>query len=152
MSGRHLVGLCAFTLALGVPISACVLEPEEVQAPVEGPGAEVAAPQPGTSCQTDSDCFHTGCSGQICASAPVFTTCQFTCEFGCLQQADCICLNNKCRFDRDPELISCLDACQPPVIGSPCGANVCGPSEFCCNPSCGICAPIGGACIQIACN
>lgn len=35
--------------------------------------------------------------------------------------------------------------------GEPCGGNVCGPEEYCCNPSCGICAPLGGACIQVAC-
>lgn len=33
-----------------------------------------------------------------------------------------------------------------------CGRNVCGPNQYCCNASCGICAPRGGACIQIACE
>ena len=33
-----------------------------------------------------------------------------------------------------------------------CGPSVCGPGEFCCNESCGICAPIGGTCIQIFCG
>jgi len=33
----------------------------------------------------------------------------------------------------------------------PCGQGMCDAGEFCCNPSCGICAPIGGACIEIAC-
>jgi hypothetical protein len=36
--------------------------------------------------------------------------------------------------------------------GTPCGGSVCGAGEFCCNASCGICAPLGGACIQIACG
>ncbi len=35
--------------------------------------------------------------------------------------------------------------------GEACGSNVCSATEFCCNPSCGICAPHGGACIEIAC-
>jgi hypothetical protein len=34
----------------------------------------------------------------------------------------------------------------------PCGDNTCGAGEYCCNASCGICAPEGGACIQIACE
>jgi hypothetical protein len=34
----------------------------------------------------------------------------------------------------------------------PCGKNVCGAGFYCCNASCGICAPEGGACIQIACT
>jgi hypothetical protein len=33
-----------------------------------------------------------------------------------------------------------------------CGDVVCGPGEFCCNESCSICAPDGGACIQIQCG
>lgn len=32
-----------------------------------------------------------------------------------------------------------------------CGTKTCGAGEYCCNASCGICAPLGGACIQIAC-
>ncbi len=33
-----------------------------------------------------------------------------------------------------------------------CGDAFCGEGFYCCNSSCGICAPEGGACIQIACN
>jgi hypothetical protein len=33
----------------------------------------------------------------------------------------------------------------------PCGTKVCAPGQYCCNASCGLCAPIGAACIQIAC-
>jgi hypothetical protein len=35
--------------------------------------------------------------------------------------------------------------------GEACGSRTCGAGEYCCNASCGICAPAGGACIQIAC-
>ena len=35
--------------------------------------------------------------------------------------------------------------------GEPCNGVVCSAGEFCCNYSCSICAPIGGACIQVAC-
>ena len=34
----------------------------------------------------------------------------------------------------------------------PCGSNKCGAGQYCCNASCGICAPMGAACIQIACE
>ncbi|CAN0579482.1 unnamed protein product, partial [Laminaria digitata] len=27
----------------------------------------------------------------------------------------------------------------------------CGAGQYCCNPSCGICAPVGGSCTQQAC-
>jgi len=33
-----------------------------------------------------------------------------------------------------------------------CGTNVCDDSHFCCNRSCGVCAPIGGACTQQFCG
>ncbi len=42
---------------------------------------------------------------------------------------------------------------RPPTAGpTRCGDSVCGPGTFCCNESCGICAPLGGACIQIVCE
>lgn len=36
--------------------------------------------------------------------------------------------------------------------GEPCGESRCLAEQFCCNPSCGICAPAGGACIQMICD
>lgn len=37
------------------------------------------------------------------------------------------------------------------LLARPCGANTCGPGTFCCNRSCGICAPLGGFCTQQVC-
>jgi hypothetical protein len=43
-------------------------------------------------------------------------------------------------------------ACVPDAIGGgSCGGNTCGKGQYCCNASCGTCAPIGAACTQIAC-
>lgn len=39
-----------------------------------------------------------------------------------------------------------------PMAGQPCNQTTCTPQEFCCNFSCSICAPRGGACIQIICD
>lgn len=39
-----------------------------------------------------------------------------------------------------------------PDKGPKCGTKTCGAHEYCCNSSCGICAPLGSACIQIACT
>ena len=36
--------------------------------------------------------------------------------------------------------------------GALCGTKHCGAGQYCCNSSCGICAPVGSACIQIACS
>lgn len=38
------------------------------------------------------------------------------------------------------------------ACGEPCGTAVCGEGAYCCNASCSICAPEGGACIQIVCQ
>lgn len=37
-------------------------------------------------------------------------------------------------------------------IGVRCGGAICGPGTYCCNASCGICAPKGGACTQQVCE
>jgi hypothetical protein len=36
--------------------------------------------------------------------------------------------------------------------GNPCGPSRCGVGEFCCNESCGLCAPRGGICLQRQCG
>lgn len=39
-----------------------------------------------------------------------------------------------------------------PIGGGACGSNTCTSKQFCCNPSCGICAPLDGACTQQVCD
>jgi hypothetical protein len=78
------------------------------------------------------------------------------------------------RFNPDPAVCACvpqIDRCATvlcpagtrcvvrdgkpvcePINGTPCGKSICSSDQFCCNASCSICAPRGGACIQIACN
>jgi len=36
--------------------------------------------------------------------------------------------------------------------GVRCGSATCGPEQYCCNESCGVCAPIGGACDTLFCG
>ena len=36
--------------------------------------------------------------------------------------------------------------------GKTCGTSLCKDTEFCCNESCGICAPRGGSCLQRRCG
>jgi eight-cysteine-cluster-containing protein len=104
-------------------------------------------------CVTDKDCFHTGCSGQICANQDIITTCEFKCEYGCYANAGCGCVGGKCQFARDQALGQCIAACnQPAPTGEPCGSVTCGAGLVCCNASCGICTEPGGFCIQIVCD
>lgn len=37
-------------------------------------------------------------------------------------------------------------------IGGTCGGTVCSAGTYCCNSSCGMCAPKGASCPQISCN
>lgn len=37
------------------------------------------------------------------------------------------------------------------AAGELCGSRICGAKQFCCNFSCSICAPLGGACTQQVC-
>lgn len=70
------------------------------------------APEPG-ACSTDSDCFQTGCSGQLCAAQDVITTCEFREEFACFQDpatTTCGCDGGRCAFADTPELEACLAA------------------------------------------
>jgi hypothetical protein len=42
--------------------------------------------------------------------------------------------------------------CVPDAIGAECGDSRCGPGTYCCNPSCGICAPLEGGCTEQLCG
>jgi hypothetical protein len=46
----------------------------------------------------------------------------------------------------------CGCGCTTAVATTPCGASSCGAGEYCCNESCGICAPEGGVCTQQFCG
>jgi hypothetical protein len=53
-------------------------------------------------------------------------------------------------------LAGCSGAVTVPADGGPangvqCGTNACVAGEFCCNESCGICAPAGGSCTMQQC-
>lgn len=53
-----------------------------------------------------------------------------------------------CVHAKPPCMAKCAIICNP----QKCGSSVCAIGEFCCNSSCGICAPAGGACIDIMCT
>ncbi|HSN99530.1 MAG TPA: hypothetical protein VLS89_14640 [Candidatus Nanopelagicales bacterium] len=51
-----------------------------------------------------------------------------------------------------PFFDECGCGCQTAPAGEVCGRSVCGPDQYCCNESCGICAPKGGFCTQQFCG
>jgi eight-cysteine-cluster-containing protein len=65
------------------------------------------------SCGSDADCIQTGCSGQVCATEDVVTTCEFREEFACYQDpavTSCGCNGGRCAFADTAELDACLEA------------------------------------------
>lgn len=92
------------------------------------PGNQLCVDDPGDDCDPNmggADC------GGICVENP--------CNL-----VDCV-PGNTCEV-QDGEAV-----CVPAASGERCGDITCGPGLQCCNPSCGICTPPDGACIQIAC-
>ncbi|MCH9650521.1 MAG: hypothetical protein K0U98_19965 [Deltaproteobacteria bacterium] len=72
------------------------------------------------------------------------------------QSSDAACQTSSDQQDA-PAIVTFEDETAIPVeLGkgsgsSQCGGNVCGPFFYCCNASCGICAPYGGSCTQQNC-
>jgi hypothetical protein len=58
----------------------------------------------------------------------------------------------KCKPGEICPKIACFLECHGNAHTSVCGANVCQQGEYCCNESCGICAPDGGFCTQQFCG
>lgn len=66
----------------------------------------------------------------------------------------CMLIKFMCAPDSQPFFDDCGCGCAPSEepAGEPCGNNTCTDGNVCCNASCGICTPPGGACIQLACG
>ncbi len=59
------------------------------------------------------ECIVTGCSGQVCASEPVVTTCEWTCVYGCYDYAICeVQPTGVCGWTLTPEFETCAEECQ----------------------------------------
>jgi hypothetical protein len=102
------------------------------------------------SCNTDADCriVDNYCGGCACdALGPGQTATSCTNPVNCFAQP-CAGKVAKC----DVATHTCTVAAAPAPGGTPCGANTCGVDTYCCNASCGICAPLGGGCIKLFCG
>ena len=70
----------------------------------------------------------------------------------------CVCSNGVwgCTADCTNGARNCVDAGTGKPDGAssgiPCGSGFCTGGEYCCNPSCGQCAPMGAVCTMIACQ
>jgi eight-cysteine-cluster-containing protein len=93
------------------------------------PGYEMVYSQDGSckqckaaraGCKRDADCLRTGCSGQICASEPTVTTCEWRDEYACYREsfAQCACINGSCGWAPNPDLIQCISQAQAGTSGT----------------------------------
>lgn len=58
-------------------------------------------------------CVVTGCSGQICASEPMSSTCEWTCVYGCYQYADCEAqASGECGWTTNDKFDACVADCE----------------------------------------
>lgn len=96
----------------------------------EGDGPPAACDKPGRK--------YTGKTADICSRI------RFFCEPGF------VAFHDDCGCGCDPE--AAQNPPPPTKAGSACGKSTCTGDQFCCNPSCGICAPKGGACTQQVCD
>ena len=83
---------------------------------------QICVPDHGFECTTDADCGAIACITTPCDQP--------------------VCRGHKCVLPTNPP---------PEAPGEPCGDVSCGAGMYCCNASCSICAPLDGACIQLAC-
>ena len=65
---------------------------------------------PADECETDADCFETGCSGQLCSAEHMVTTCEFRPEYACYNEptTSCGCNNGACGWAQTADLLTCL--------------------------------------------
>jgi hypothetical protein len=118
---------------------------------IECPGAGQCVDAPGDGCDPNhggADC------GGVCQCNALGL-----CEAGSHWDASpsvcgCVADTSPCAAVLCPVGTQCVveDGKASCVGGEPCGDAICGPGRVCCNPSCGICTPPDGACIQIACD
>lgn len=59
-------------------------------------------------CDAETPCFATGCSGEVCASQPVFTTCVYQDWYACLAYAECVCQGHYCNWVGGAEYHQCM--------------------------------------------
>ena len=60
-------------------------------------------------CESDDDCFRTGCSGEICGAESAASLCIWRPEHQCYEDAFCRCHQGSCGFKPHPQLLQCIE-------------------------------------------
>lgn len=132
----------------------CVDDPRDSCDPTQG-GADcsgVCVPQPdGGSPGGDGGSPGPGCDKPgrkyMGRTADICSRIRYFCEPGS------VAFHDDCGCGCEPDSAAAPGPTGVPTkAGAKCGKSTCGPTEYCCNPSCGICAPKDGACTQQVCD
>lgn len=162
-----LIALGATAVSALCATSACVFAEEEITTEAETGAAQLAdqqfcggiasircpdgytcADDPSDTCDPDqggADC------GGLCVEDPPVTQCtpDPAKEYFLWDPAQCAAALFVCESGSQPFFDDCGCGCQEGVA---CGSTLCGAGQFCCNKSCSLCAPEGGACTQQFCS
>ncbi|MBK7861149.1 MAG: hypothetical protein IPJ65_21565 [Archangiaceae bacterium] len=102
-----------------------------------------------TTCPSGTECCNASCG--VCVPPGGACTKEFcqSVDAGpmCPPVCDIFCPNGNVKDGNGCDTCACLPSTGP----TKCGPNTCAAGQECCNDSCGICVPPGGACTQQAC-
>ena len=91
------------------------------------PGPAQPPPGQGQEPPITAECRPTGCSGTVCSTEDVVTTCEYRPEYACYQSATCTAqADGQCGWTMTPELEACL--ANPPDEAAA-GADGAAPAE-----------------------
>lgn len=111
----------------------------------------------GATCNAGDSCCGPDCG--ICA--PAGEMCPDICTGPIILEDNNAVVLESCEADGDCFAMPCNEepcfdyVCRESVcvLVEECGNTECNPEvEYCCNASCGICAPLGGSCVQVVCE
>jgi hypothetical protein len=162
--------------ALGAAAGACLVSAALIAGCNDSSVVEPGAPRCGglaaTPCPGAGECVDD--TADDCDPAAGGADCGGACECNALGSCSigfewddapevCDCVRSACEEDYHPCIAATCpvgSACVPvgcdatcvPLEEIPCGDVTCEVGMVCCNPSCGICTPPEGACVQIACD
>jgi len=147
-------------LALLAGVIGCSPKNPDLEGPMCGgiagiacPGSGVCVDDPRDDCSPDAG--GADCSG-VCRCTSIGLCVEGQTWDGSPEVCACVPAVNPCAAVLCPTQTKCVvrdgDAVCVPLERVECGNTICSPGLVCCNASCGICTPPGGACIQIACT
>lgn len=118
---------------------------------IQCPAGKVCVDDPTDSCDPDNG--GADCGGVCRGGKPVKNSCKSPNRtYVGTSTEQCSLIRFVCAEGTEYFADACGCGCESSPGGTPCGTSKCGAGQFCCNESCGICAPAGGYCTQQYCG